>query len=423
MSNRQQWSGTLALMLSLILALPLSAGWAQGESRDSLLQVHATKVYLDIPEGYHDYVRTEIPYVNYVRDRSLAQVQVMLLEAETGSGGTEYSVLLIGRQQYNAINDTLTFAMEPGPAEDRVRQRLVALLKRGLMRYVEKSPLANDISISYVRRPTPELQRDRWDYWVFSLNTQGYAQGDKTWDNLYMWTYLAANRVTPELKIDLSIGTSYNENNYDVSGGTITSITRSEYFSGLVVKSINDHWSYGLSTNLSESSYSNIDLLVAVAPAIEYDLYPYTSSTRRELRFLYRVYCEYARYVEETIYNKLHENFAKQALSVTYVARQQWGSITATLSGSNFLHDFTKNRLSLTSDLSLNLIKGFSLTLSGQAYRTHDLLSPAKGEASYEDILLRRKQLDSQYTYYFSFGLQYSFGSIYSNVVNPRFGE
>jgi hypothetical protein len=53
----------------------------------------------------------------------------------------------------------------------------------------------------------------------------------------------------------------------------------------------------------------------------------------------------------------------------------------------------------------------------------HDLLSPAKGNASDEDILLRRKQLDTQFTYYFYFGLRYSFGATYSNVVNPRFGD
>jgi hypothetical protein len=42
--------------------------------------------------------------------------------------------------------------------------------------------------------------------------------------------------------------------------------------------------------------------------------------------------------------------------------------------------------------------------------------------ASYEDILLMRKQLATSFEYYFYVGLSYTFGSIYSNVVNPRFG-
>ncbi|MFO7924858.1 MAG: hypothetical protein R6U58_14325 [Bacteroidales bacterium] len=31
--------------------------------------------------------------------------------------------------------------------------------------------------------------------------------------------------------------------------------------------------------------------------------------------------------------------------------------------------------------------------------------------------------LETQYMYFSSFGLTYTFGSIYSNVVNPRFGS
>jgi len=46
-----------------------------------------------------------------------------------------------------------------------------------------------------------------------------------------------------------------------------------------------------------------------------------------------------------------------------------------------------------------------------------------KGGATTEEILLHRKELETQYQYYISFGLSYTFGSIYNNVVNPRFGS
>jgi hypothetical protein len=53
----------------------------------------------------------------------------------------------------------------------------------------------------------------------------------------------------------------------------------------------------------------------------------------------------------------------------------------------------------------------------------HDQLGLPKGGASTEEILLQTKRLSTQYTYYSSFGLSYTFGSIYNNVVNPRFGN
>ncbi len=36
--------------------------------------------------------------------------------------------------------------------------------------------------------------------------------------------------------------------------------------------------------------------------------------------------------------------------------------------------------------------------------------------------LLRQRQLLTGYQYFFNFGFGYSFGSIFNNIVNPRFG-
>jgi hypothetical protein len=46
-----------------------------------------------------------------------------------------------------------------------------------------------------------------------------------------------------------------------------------------------------------------------------------------------------------------------------------------------------------------------------------------KGGATTEEVLLRRKELATQFSYFTSFGLTFTFGSIYNNVVNPRFGN
>ena len=48
--------------------------------------------------------------------------------------------------------------------------------------------------------------------------------------------------------------------------------------------------------------------------------------------------------------------------------------------------------------------------------------SPRRGEATTEEILVRQRQLASGYNYYMSFSVSYSFGSIFNNIVNPRFG-
>jgi hypothetical protein len=51
----------------------------------------------------------------------------------------------------------------------------------------------------------------------------------------------------------------------------------------------------------------------------------------------------------------------------------------------------------------------------------HDQLSLPKTGATDEEILLQRKQLETSYRYFAGVSLTYSFGSIFNNIVNPRF--
>lgn len=63
------------------------------------------------------------------------------------------------------------------------------------------------------------------------------------------------------------------------------------------------------------------------------------------------------------------------------------------------------------------------MNFGGGASMIHDQLSLVKQNLTYDQILLQRKEIATQYEYYLSFGLSYTFGSIYNNVVNPRFGN
>jgi hypothetical protein len=127
-------------------------------------------------------------------------------------------------------------------------------------------------------------------------------------------------------------------------------------------------------------------------------------------------------YQDTTIYNKLEENLWGQSLEVAMQAVQKWGSINISIGWDNYFNDWAKNNLSLNGSLNLRIAKGLSISLGGGGSLIHDQISLVKGGASTEEILLRRKELETQYSYFTHFGLRYTFGSIYNNVVNPRFG-
>jgi len=61
--------------------------------------------------------------------------------------------------------------------------------------------------------------------------------------------------------------------------------------------------------------------------------------------------------------------------------------------------------------------------ISGYYAAVHDQLSLVKGGATLEEILLQRTELATNYSYFASIGFSYTFGSVFSNVVNPRFGR
>ncbi len=119
----------------------------------------------------------------------------------------------------------------------------------------------------------------------------------------------------------------------------------------------------------------------------------------------------------------MQDRTLSQTLTATLEFTQPWGNVELSLEGSNFLHDFSYNRFRISGNMSIRLIKGLSLTVDGRYSAIHDQLALRKGTADLTEVLLRRTELASNYSYQVRLGLNFSFGSVYSNVVNPRFGS
>ena len=199
--------------------------------------------------------------------------------------------------------------------------------------------------------------------------------------------------------------------------------THSFNFSGLLVRSLGRHWSAGVQASAQSSTYQNRDYNYVIGPAVEYDLFPYDQSTRRQLRFLYGVNLEGDRYDQVTIFGKTAQTLATQTLTVALAVRERWGTVDVSVNGSQYLDDLRKYAAGLFGGVSVQLVRGLSIGVSGDYSAVHDqLYLPAAG-ATQQEILVRQRQLATQYTYFVSYGITYTFGSIFNNVVNPRFGS
>ncbi len=86
------------LFISLLLLFSVSA-FSQGNGNGKLRDA-AVKVFLDCHRCDNDFIRREIPYVNYVRERKEADVHILVTQERTGSGGVEYQINYIGQNDY-----------------------------------------------------------------------------------------------------------------------------------------------------------------------------------------------------------------------------------------------------------------------------------------------------------------------------------
>ena len=416
------------LVLILIILAPgiffSEMGLAQEDViKTDTLRKGALKFFLDCRSCDMNYTRQEIPYVNYVRDTREAQVYLLVTNQNAGSGGQQYTLTFQGQKEFKGMNDTLVYTSNPDESSTIVREKKTNLMKMGLMRYVARTPVFNEIEI----RNNTDLEQqeviDRWNNWVFELQTSPRFTAEESYSRLFFSNSVNISKVTPDIKLEIEFDMNNNRQKFIDEGVETVYLRTERSLDNLFVKSLGNHWSAGLKWDMGSSTTENYDFNTEFLPSVEYDLYPYSESTHRQLRFLYSIGYQFSNYIDTTIFNQTREGLFKQELRIAYQVQKKWGSANVSLTGSNYFHDFSKNQIELEGYMRLRIIKGLSLSINGGIAYINDQLNLRKGDLSEAERLLRLKE---QATNFFVMGgasLTYTFGSIYNNVVNPRFGN
>ena len=413
------------LLLGACLApAPLAAQEAPGQQEDFL------RMFLDCPTFFCDldFFRRQISFVDYVRDRRDADVHVLVTSQRTGGGGQEFEINFIGIGDYEGIEANLRYASGSTDTQDETRRGLARIIRFGLMEFVAASPVANQIEITFRpavvgQRATTQPTDDPWNFWVFRIQGNGSVSGEKTSQSYRISGSLNADRVTEDWKLNLRVNGSYSRSEFELNeAATFVNKSKSYGANALLVRSITSHWSIGARTSASSSTFLNTALRFRLAPAVEYNVFPYAESSRRQLTIQYAAGVNAVEYEDTTIFDKTSETLLEHSLTASLGFIQPWGSSTISLRGSQFWNDLGKNQVTLFGITNVRLFRGLSFNFFGSVSRVRDQLFLPKDGASDEEILLRRRQLETSYTYRLSGGFTYRFGSIFNNVVNPRFG-
>jgi hypothetical protein len=385
------------------------------------------KLFFDCKADFcdDDFFRQQLPYLNFVFDRRLSDAYVLMTSQENGSGGNTFAMYFFDKSNFNSCLDTIWTSIPDNTSDSDTRTALLSSLNKGLLPFLMKTPLSDKINYTVEFKSNAiqeQTKNDKWNFWSFNINASGNGSVDANYRSYEADFNLSASRVTDKLKVRAGhySGLDYNRNKTDDTTFAINRQYYGGFFNDLAI-SINDHWAYGYFINLFRGTFDNFKLFTNIGPAVEYNVFSVKEATRRQLRIVNRFTLRRNEYYRTTIFDKKQETRFVNSIMVLYNQVENWGSLNARFGYFQHLHDIRIYRLTLLPEIQVNLIKGLSINLGGLVSLQRDQINLPKVEASAEDINLRRFALQSSYRLNGFVGFSYRFGSIYNNVINPRF--
>lgn len=421
----------LMVLVAICTVFSWSGAAAQEPAAESAAQ--ALPVFLDCngPNCDFDHFRREITWVNWVRDRRDSEVHLLVTTERTGGGGWRYTLDYLGQDVFAGLEKQLSYVSDPDDTDAEVRDGLTQTIGLGLVQFVETTALAPRLRVLYEAPEVAVVQReehDPWNLWVFRLSSDGSLEGEKLDSRYSISGGASADRVAEDLKVNFHLHGRYSRREIEFVDEDTDSVEVEIYedwdYSAnlLTVWSLSDHWSVGGTAGADASTRVNRDLALTAGPAIEYNIFPYHESTRRQLTFRYTIEAAAFWYMEETVEGETEEILPRHSLVIGAAVQQPWGEVHGSLRGTQYLHDFRTHSLTAFAELEYRLFRGFSFDVDVEISRVKDQFYLSGEGIDPEDIYLRRRQRETDFRYELGVGFSYRFGSKFANVVNPRMG-
>lgn len=405
-------------LLLIILLLPVF----------SQAQLVKPKLFINCQQArcYETYLLSELSYFTFTRDQGTADIQILITDQGTASGGRNYQLNFMGQQEIEGDNLLIEFGTNQADTEAIARKKLLNHINQGLLHYVENTALAKDLIISFPKgssdeKSTAAKEKDPWNNWIFGVGGSGRFNGESNKKDVRFDANLRGGRTTDKSKYSFYTYMNRSTNSVTLDGQTEVAKVNSYGFNTLYVSSFATNWSVGGLVKGFHSVYSNIDFSSSLAPAIEYSIFPIEDFNKKQFRWIYQAGVRRLEYLETTIYDKDKETRPYHQLTSILGYTQPWGNFSAEMNGYQYFDDPEKFRLSLELELSWRVTQGVYLRFYGSGAQIKNQISLAKSESSNEEILLGGQQLPTTFNYYTSFGLNYTFGSVNNSIVNPRF--
>ena len=386
------------------------------------------KIYVDCNTCDMDYITQYFSYWIFVRDQADADVYVMVRSQAAGSGGVKYEMEFYGQGRYTNLYSTVDFTTYSNQTQSEKRDEMINHLDLGISPFWSQAfhnareRYFEDTTQVVAQDPEPIQQTDKWKSWVFNLGANGSYSGEESSKSSSYGFNISAKQVTEKNKFYLRANLANNQSEYTYGPTKIISEDETKELEISDAVSLGNKWSVGAFIEAGSSDYENMDLFVSFKPAIEYSFFPYKEAAKRQVTLTYKIGGMYNNYIEETIFFKNTEYLWEHSLSIGASLIQKWGSLSGEASYESYLHDMDLHALNFYFRTNVRIYKGLSFNVSASYKINNNQVNITGGDLSVEELLLRQQQVKSGYNFFMTMGLNFSFGSMYNAIVNPRFG-
>ncbi len=435
-----------ALTLLGALALPAQtpadepgAGQQEGQQHDRHEGngARALRLFLDCDWGCDStFLRREVNYVNWVRDAQDAEVH-LLVTIQAGGSSREYTLNFMGLGRFRNTDQKLIYTSSFTDTADERRRGFQRLLELGLVRYVLETPQAAALTVEFAGgeeqgeqhrghfhpRPNPLVaaSEDPWNHWVYRVRMENDFRTEDRRSSQSYQANVSAGRTTDMLRVGMGARYSYRESNFEFEDGdTFKNVSRGTSYYGQLIRTLAPHWGAGVGFSSRESTFLNLDNSYRAAAAVEYNVFPYSESSEREFTFAYFIGGTQLDFEEITVFDQEEQSFADQGAYIAFGTQRPWGEAHLDLQYRHFIEDFDRSRIVFSTSVEYRILRGLSFDVYAGVSRIRDQIYLPKGGATDEEVLVARRQLETDLTFRGGIELRYTFGSIYNNVVNSR---
>lgn len=110
-----------AIILSVFSMLSLIPNLVFAQEEGQTIQDGKVRVFLDCNRCNSSYIRDEVQFVDFVRDKEDAQVHLLITREGTG-GGTEFKMQVIGRGIFVGQDNTLSYVTFSSDTDDEEKE-------------------------------------------------------------------------------------------------------------------------------------------------------------------------------------------------------------------------------------------------------------------------------------------------------------